>query len=573
MHGVQFFHAPYLFRKHGLCAVMNTESQLEAGRTAARQQAWDDAFVQLTAADEGNPLELDDLEVLALAAYMAGKEYECARTWTRAHQECIRRGDPRRAARCAFWQACGLLFKGDLAPALGWIARGRRVLEGEPDCPEQAWLLGLTGLPLMFQGDPGAALPYFVQACEIAGRFNDPDVQTFGRLAQGTALVVLGETASGVSLLDEVMVAVTAGEVSPIIAGIAYCQVIDTCQEIFDLRRAREWTAALSLWCDLHPDIVPYRGNCLVHRCEILQSQGAWPEALEAAQAACDWLGTLSGSDMLGSAHYQLGEIHRLRGESEKAEECYRRASQAGRDPEPGMSLLRLARGKIDLAAGAIRRVAHEAQGSPTLPRVLPAYIEIMIAANDIEAARSAADELSEIAAAVDAPALRGLASQATGAVLTAEGDGGAALDLFRNAARIWQEIDVPYETGRVRLLIAIACRALGDEDSAAMEFDAARQIFEQLGAATDLARVEKLANGSIVSPPPGGLTARETQVLTLLAKGKTNREISEALTISEHTVARHVQNIFAKLGVTTRTAAGAYAYEHDLVNAPSGPN
>jgi len=332
-------------------------------RDSFERRIWGEAFAELSAAHREGELEVEDLERLAVAAYMVGRDDECEDAWMGAHREWLRRGEGERAARCTFWQALGLFFRGDLAPAMGWVARGRRILEdGRYHCVEQAWLLMLTALPVMFQGDAEAADPSFLEAGEIAERFGDSDATMFARLGRGQSLILQGRIAEGMALLDEVMVAVTADEVSPVLAGIAYCQVIALCQTVFDLRRAREWTEALSRWCDSQPDLVPYRGNCLVHRCEIFQLQGAWRDALDAAQRACEWLSGPPAWDSLGSAYYQLAEIQRLCGESAHAEESYRKASLAGREPEPGMSLLRLAQGRIDLALPAIRRVTEEAQ-------------------------------------------------------------------------------------------------------------------------------------------------------------------------------------------------------------------
>ncbi len=331
----------------------------------------------LSAAHREGQLDVEDLERLAVSAYMVGRDDACEEAWIAAHHAWLRRGEAERAARCAFWQALGLFFRGDLAPAMGWVSRGGRLLEeSRRDCVEHAWLRMLNALPRLFEGDADV-YSSFVEAGEIAERVADPDASMFARLGRGYSLILQGRVAEGMALLDEVMVSVTADEVAPMLAGIAYCQVIALCQAVFDLRRAREWTEALTRWCDSQPDIVPFRGNCLVHRCEILQLQGAWTHALESARRACEWLAGPPTWDALGSAYYQLAEIQRLRGELEEAEESYRRASLAGRDPEPGMSLLRLAQGRIDLALPAIRRALDEAQEPVARSRLLPACVEV----------------------------------------------------------------------------------------------------------------------------------------------------------------------------------------------------
>ena len=539
---------------------------LERGRKSFVAHAWGDAFRDLAAAEQEAPLEVDDLDRLALAAYLTGNDDAATDAWTRAHHEAIRRSDPSKAARCAFMVASGLLFRGEMAPAMGWIARGRRVLEecGEA-CAEEATLLVLTGLPMMFTGDPASALVNFRQAAEIASAFDDPDSLAFARLGAGQSMCMLGNADEGLSLLDEAMVAVVSGEVSPLIAGIAYCATIGVCNDMFDLRRAREWTHALSRWCEAQPDLVPYRGNCLIHRCEIFQLSGEWPHALDAARQATQWLSGRTVHDTLGLAHYQCGEILRLRGEYTEAEEAYRKASQAGREPEPGLSLLRLAQGRVDVAAAAMRRVLDETQDPAGRARVLPAHVEIMLAAKDLPSARTSADELATLAAASRSPYLGAVAAHALGSVLLTEGKVGEALTTLRAARNAWHELDAPHEAARARVLIGLACRALGDEGTAEMELDAARTAFEALGAASDTERVLDLIDRSS-GRTPGGLSPREVEVLRLVASGKTNRQIAGELVLSEKTVARHVSNIFAKLGVPSRAAATAYAYENDLV-------
>jgi DNA-binding CsgD family transcriptional regulator len=533
--------------------------EVREGLQLFERQAWASAYAALAGADERAPLACDQLEVLAAAAYLAGVDGASDRAWTRAFHFHQHADDPRRAVRCAFWLAFRLLNAGDVPQGSGWVARIRRLLERCPDCVEQGYGSYVYALQLIFGGDASSAEPEFAAAAELGARFGDADLVTLARVGQGRSLIYLGEAGPGVALLDEAMVAVAAGEVSSVIVGDTYCSVIEACTELFDLRRVQAWTSGLSAWCDAQPELVAFRGQCMVHRAEALQLRGDWPAALAEARRACARLSTPLERPAAGAAYYQEGELHRLRGEFAAAQAAYRRASAAGRDPQPGLALLRLAEGDIGAAATSIRRAVSETVGAIPRARLLPAYAEISLAAGDVHSARAAAAELADTAAVLRAPLLRALAATADGRVLLARGQAQSALSRLRTAAGLWIELGAPYEVARVRAEIGIACHALGDSDGAALEADSARAAFAQLGAAPDAARLQPSGSANVLS-------TREIQVIQLIAAGESNRQIAAALVISERTVERHVSNIFRKLAIASRAAATAYVYEHHLL-------
>lgn len=544
----------------------DTIEELGRGRESYAKRAWTEAYESLSRADRAAPLGAKDLELLATSAYMLGRDDEYLSALERAHHAYLDAGEALRAVRCAFWVGVNLAFRGEMGRASGWLGRAQRLLERqERDCVEQGYLL----LPLMFEheatGDYEAAAATAAEAAGIGERFGDRDLFALAVQSQGILLVKQGRVEEGLRLLDEAMVAVTTRELSPIVSGLVYCGVIMGCQEAYELRRAREWTAALTRWCEQQPDMVAFTGRCLVHRAEIMEVHGAWQDALEEARRARQRCEQVKSKAAAAQAFYLQGEVHRLRGEFAAAEEAYREASRCGCEPQPGLALLRLAQGNGDAAAAAIRRVLGETTEPLKRARVLPAYVEIMLAVGDVEEARGACRELQEISARYESVMLGAMSAHARGAVDLSEGDARAALLALRHAWQVWQELEAPYEAARVRVLIGRACRELGDKDAAEMELDAARCIFQQLGAAPELSRVEKICR-TAAPKAAGGLTAREVQVLQLVAAGKTNQAIAAELFISEKTVARHVSNIFAKLGLPTRAAATAYAYQHGLV-------
>ena len=526
---------------------------LQRARAAFERRAWIDACAAFGEADRDALLEVGDLEHFAASAHILGHREETIDAFTRVYRARVGAGEIGEAVRCAFWLREVLAIQGEFAHAAGWLARAARLAEQRPDCPERAYLL-------LAEAEEQAGEQAFAtagEAVELGNRCGDRDVVVIGVHIQGRTRLAEGRIPEGLALLDEAMLGIAAGETSTQVTGWMYCSMIGACHDVHELRRAREWTAALNAWCDALPQFTgAYSGICRVHRAELLRLGGAWPDAVREARSACERFGEGYGQVVAGMAFYQLGEIHRLRGELAHAQEAYRRASEHGWDTQPGLALLRLAQGKAGPAAAALRRALGESPDAMTRSRLLPAQVEIALAVSDAGAARSAAEELSGIADSFGTSALRALSLCATGAVDLADGDAGSALPLLRRAWRLWSDLDAPYEVARTRVLLGTACRALGDEDGATMELAAAAKTFAQLGAATDLAKLD--GGGSVLSP-------REIEVLRLLAGGLTNRGIANRLVLSDKTVARHVSNIFTKLGVGSRTAAAAYAFEHGI--------
>lgn len=537
---------------------------LERGRAEYERRAWEQAYRLLSLAERSRPLSGPDLERLATAAYMVGRDDEYLDALDRAHRAHLRTSELPRAARCAFWLGLRLQFRGEPARAAGWLRRAQRLLErAASDCAERGYLLLTSVERSIAAGDAAGALEAASRAAGIGERFCEPDLSALARHLQGRVLIQQGRLAEGLALLDEAMVAVTADELSPLVTGLIYCSVIEGCQEVQAVERAREWTSALAHWCDAQPDLVAFTGVCRVHRAEIMRLNGAWQAALEEARRAAQRCLAAGNRQAAAAAYYQQAEVHRLRGEFAAAESAYASASQWGWEPQPGLALLRLAQGRAPAAAAAMRRVMSATTDRLQRSKLLPAHVEVALAAGDMDAARTACSELEATAQSFDTTILGAMAAQARGALELAAGQPRAALAPLRHASQAWQSIEAPYLAARTRALLGLACRALGDEDGARLELAAARAAFTQLGAAPDLARIDA---------PPGtahrihGLTGRELQVLRLVAIGKTNKAIARELDLSERTVDRHLSNIFGKLDVASRAAATAYAYRHQLM-------
>ena len=513
----------------------------------------------------GQSLQAEDLERLATAAYLGGRDEESEELRARAHRAFLERGDREQAAFSAFWLAFGLLQRGTRAPAFGWLVRAERLLdEGHLDSVVRGYLLTPVAVQRVVTGDPAGADAAFTEAALIAKRFGDRDLASLACHGRGRALIRGGDIAQGVALLDEAMAAIIAGDVTQVLAGDIYCSVLEACQEIFDVRRAYEWNTSFAQWCAAQSDLVRYRGECLLYRAEVMQLRGEWSDAMRDARDASRVL-TSTRHPMAGTAFYRLGELHRLKGEFGHAETAYAQANEHGRNPQPGLSLLRHAQGRTDDAASSIRAVLNETRARTRRVHALIAAVDIFLAVGDREQARSAASELSDIARAIGAPLLCAASAHGDGAVLLAHDDLAGASTALRRAHETWRELGIGYEEAQTRLLLADICTRNGDRDGCHLHMDAARQLFKQLNAASCLARIAE-QTGKTASAQTGALSKREVEVLRLLAAGKTNRETAEALFISERTVARHVSNIFDKLGVSTRAGATAWAYQRNLV-------
>ncbi|MGH2710902.1 MAG: LuxR C-terminal-related transcriptional regulator [Actinomycetota bacterium] len=543
---------------------MSTNDPVAIGRDALDRHAWEEAYETLSQADRAGSLKGEGLELLASAAYWSAHPEETVEILERTYAAHIEEGNHRAAAMTAFRVGEQYGMRMAMPQAQGWAAKAMRLGEEDPSWPVHGWLVWMQGLMSWFQPDFEAAIASYDQALELATKSGDRDLAGMSLHDKGHALCLLGRVEEGLALLDEAMVAVVGGELEPHAAGYVYCGMIAACSKLGDYRRAADWTEATLRWCDRHT-VPAFPGVCRVHKAELMRLRGSLREAEEEARLACEELPRFNLYSGLGPANYEIGEVRRRVGDYVEAEEAYARARQHGREPEPGQSLLRLAQGKIQAAVAGVGQALAESVDNHCLRvRLLAAQAEIALAADDLVTATAAADELDTMITVYRSESIHAMAAYVRGAVRLARNEPDAALRDLREAQKMWQQVHAPFEVAETRLLQAKAQRVLGNEDAAVSEARAAREAFEQLGA-----RPAAEQAGELLAPRgdlPRGLSEREVEVLRLVAAGKTNRQIAEELVISDHTVARHVQNIFAKLDVSSRSAATAFAFEHDLV-------
>jgi DNA-binding CsgD family transcriptional regulator/tetratricopeptide (TPR) repeat protein len=545
-------------------------ARLTRARELHHQPRWDEACDEFEAADRLQPLAADDLEAFAEAAQVLGRGEEAIRLLRRAYHAHLEAGQVDRAVTCAFWRWQALIIDAEFARANGWVAQVRRLAQERLDQPElmddHGWLLVTDAYSLIAMADYDAAVQLLARAAEDASRRRQIDLVAFATAVWGRALIKGGRLKDGLSRLDEAMLPVIDGDTSPRARSMLYCAAIATCHEVREFARAREWTLALGAWLDSLPGLGgAYFGNCRIYRSYLMRLRGAWREALEEVAVVCDDLSSGYGQLVAGHAFYELGEMHRLLGNTE-AEEAYRRAGECGAPTQPGLALLRLAQDDVDAAVLGIRRALTETKGQLDRLDLLSACVTIRLAAREVESARAAAAEMALIAEVYNTAAIHAEVAAAQGAVALADGDAETALPLLRSAARWWREVDAPYAVANLSVLIGLACRSMGDEEAAQLELGSARDTFDRLGARPDLRRVEALLHP--VQPVEShDLTTREIEVLRLIAAGKTNHAIAGELFLSERTVHRHVTNIFDKLGVRSRTAAASYGIQHHIVD------
>ena len=533
---------------------------VQAARDAYDRGAWADATELFLRADAESGLGIDDLETLVWAAGISAHDREMLMAIERVYGHHAAAGDHEQCARAAFW--CGLrnIQIGEVGLGTGWLQRAaRHVEQTPPDCVQRGYLMLSRMFMLRGKGAYDAVLEIADHAIAIGEQGEEPDLVALAGSMKGGILFRLGRIDEGYGPIDEAMLLANGRRLSPVVNGIVYCEAVAACCRVQEMTRAREWTAILTDWCRRNPQARAFNGLCQMHRAEVLQLEGHWSEAFAEAERAGQDLAGTSEQTAMATAAYRRAEILRLRGALEKADAEYRLAGEIGIDPQPGLALLRLAQGRHEEAAAAIRGALASASDLSRKAALLPAAVEIGVACDDLDLAERFGGDLAAIAAVFGTEILARVADQAQGALAMARGRHGDAIAALTRARRYWTGFGAPYLAARLRLDIARAYAALGDRDSAERELAGAGKVFRDLGATPDLARIAAL-RGDSKAAGPDRLTARERQVLALVADGSTNREIAAALGLSPKTVNRHIENIFAKLGVSSRVAAVAKA-------------
>jgi DNA-binding NarL/FixJ family response regulator len=541
---------------------MGVIEELHRARDSYERRDWVAAYRALSDL-EGDALDAADFEALATTAFLLGRRNDAIQALQRAHQISLESGDLPAAVRAGYGLAIALWQAGEVAVGNGWFGRAARIIEEvDEDVAERGYVYDAQLMSHVFKGEFGEAFALAPQIAEYGRRFGEPDLVALGVHAEGRLMLYAGSVAEGLERMDEALAGVMAGEVGPVTSGRVYCSTIEACQEVSDLGRAGEWTRALTRWCDAQPGLLAYTGQCATHRGQLLRLHGAFADAVQELERAVERYAAFGGDPAVGQAHYELAETHRLLGDLPEAERSYEAAARHGHPGQPGRALLWLAQDRPDDAAAAVGRLLAERQGPVHRAQVLPAAVQVLVAAGDAEAAVPLAEELLEIGNRFGCTALRAAGHHAVALAALSSHEADEAVDSSRRSLEQWAQLSAPYELARARVVLGRALRLLGDEQSAVSEMEAALSELTRLGAEPDRRDVAALLG---TEGQPGGLTDREIEVLRLVATGMSNTQIADTLTLSEKTVARHLSNIFTKLGVASRTAAAAFAFEHHL--------
>lgn len=541
---------------------MGVIEDLAQARAAYERREWAASYEALSRR-EPETLAAGDFARLATAALLLGRRNDCVQALQRAYAINVSAGQRSAAVRCAFWLAMVLLEVGEDAVSSGWAARAERLVAEIPGEVVESGYLAFHRLYRAVFADRFEEVARLAdEVLDYGERFDEPDLVVLGLSAQGHVLIMGGQVAEGSARLDEAMIGLADGRVDTIIAGETYCLMIETCQSILDFGRVVQWTRELGRWCATQPDLVMFTGQCAVHRGQIMRLHGAYAEALEEFDRAAERYLAVNTPGPAGLAHAERGDVLRIRGDLGGAETAYAEAGRYGYDPQPGLALLWLAQGRTAAAVAAAQRLVAEARPDVLRAGLLAAALEILLAAGLVAEAVPLVVELDRCAALVDTALVRGLAGHAAAGVHLASGHANRALARLRPAIVDFAAVSAPYEAARSRMLLGQAYQALHDDTSGALELAAAAAVFARLGTRPAAQQVAQLLRHD----RPGGLTERELEVLRLVAAGASNAGIATSLVLSEKTVARHLSNIFSKLGVSSRTAATAYAYQHDLV-------